>query len=128
MSKFNSIKSKPLFQRAFLRDGISQLRYKSISVRYFVLPTDRATVNCAFIVSKKQFKKAVARNRLKRLMREAFRNNFQPLNGVIDQGENHSYYLFWRFAGSDMASYAEVETHIKELISRILKDTSIKTL
>lgn len=41
---------------------------------------DRARLGCAF--SKRRLAKAVARNRLKRLVRESFREHYHELNGL----------------------------------------------
>lgn len=70
-----------------------------------------------FVVSKKVHKRAVKRNRLKRLMRESYRLLLK---------ENHlgnsQKYLSLVFVGSDKAlgkSFHEINSNIKKLLERI---------
>lgn len=70
-------------------------------------------------VSKKYFKNAVKRNRIKRLLREAFRLNQHILkeNGTIEK----SVYLFFLYTSPEMLSFAEIEKRVIELLQILSK-------
>src|SRR6188472_1874814 len=60
----------------------------------------------AFAVPKRLFKKAVDRNRIKRLMRESYRKNKSQLYSLIsDRGVNVALLLV--FTGKEMVDYQE---------------------
>ena len=64
---------------------------------------------------KRNFKKAVDRNRIKRLMREVLRKNKAILENNI---ENKQLALFLMYTGREMPSYNDVE---KKLLKVLLK-------
>ena len=72
------------------------------------MPVDEldAPVSILVSVSKRRFKRAVKRNRVKRRVREAYRLNKQPLLEVVGQTGCHVaiafIYLSDRVAGSDV--------------------------
>ena len=72
------------------------------------MPVDEldAPVSILVSVSKRRFKRAVKRNRVKRRVREAYRLNKQPLLEVVEQTGGHVaiafIYLSDRVAGSDV--------------------------
>ncbi len=70
-----------------------------------------------FSVSKRNFKRAVKRNLLKRRMREAYRLNkscfFQEL-----EGKHHQIALMFVYIGKDILEYAQIE---KAMISALKK-------
>ena len=67
-----------------------------------------------FTVSKKNFKRAVDRNLLKRRLREAFR-----LNKSLMQGKDTIYNLGFVYVGKTVLSYWEIEDKLKLLLKRL---------
>ncbi len=70
-----------------------------------------------FVVSKKTHKRAVKRNRLKRLMRESYRLLLK--SGELGNSQN---YMSLIFVGSNIAldkNFAEMQNIIKTLINRL---------
>ena len=70
-----------------------------------------------FVVSKKTHKRAVKRNRLKRLMRESYRLALK--NNELGNSQN---YMSLIFVGTDHAlgkSFAEIQNIVNNLIQRL---------
>ena len=79
-------------------------------------------VQAAFTVSKRNFKRAVKRNILKRRMREAYRLNKPTLYDEIAAKNLHIAAMFV-FVGKDIAEFAAIEkgmiSAFKKLLSKI---------
>ncbi len=73
-------------------------------------------VQAGFSVSKKIFKRAVKRNRIKRLMREAYRLNKQLLPVLA---EKQQIAVFFIFIGKELPSFAQVEKAMKKALYRL---------
>lgn len=64
-------------------------------VLYEVVPvTDIHAAQVAFVVPKRLFKKSSQRNRIKRLLREAYRLNKQPLIDYLEQRQQAAHIIF----------------------------------
>ncbi len=74
-------------------------------------------------VSSRNFKKAVDRNRVKRVLREAYRLQKIPLqNLVVEHGK--SLALFFIYIGKEMPVYKEVHEKMGLLLQRLTNDLS----
>lgn len=69
-------------------------------------------------VGSKQFKKAVDRNRIKRLTREAYRLQKATLQELIKQ-EKKSLNLFFIYTGKEMPAYNAVHATVGKAMTRI---------
>lgn len=76
-----------------------------------VLPT-RYPVQVAFSVPKRNFKRAVDRNRIKRLMRESYRQNKNALYTLL-AGQNKQFALLFVYIGRKLPAGEEVSAGIR---------------
>lgn len=82
-----------------------------------ILKKDDSPTKVGFVVSKKTHKRAVKRNRLKRLMRESYRLLLKENN----LGESQKY-MSLVFVGSEKAlgkNFADINNAVKKLVGRI---------
>ncbi len=76
-------------------------------------------VQAAFSVSKKNFKRAVMRNLLKRRMREAYRLN----KGIVYQvfGRDRQLAVMFIYAGREEKEYELIEKSMKQALFKLAK-------
>lgn len=97
---------------------------KSISVfplKLVYLEADHGSpfrIQAGVSVSKRSFRRAVERNRMKRLIREAYRKN----KFLLDGSENTKTYIFmFIYLGNKALDYKTIEERMKELLQRFLE-------
>ena len=78
---------------------------------------ENITVKCGVSVSKKKFKRAVDRNRMKRLMREAYRLN---KNTYIDKIPSQQA-LMILYIGKDIPSSRQINQAMSALLQKFIK-------
>lgn len=117
--KKDKLKSKKLIEQLFAEG-------KAVTVfplRLVYLKTefdDNSTLKTGVSVSKKLHKTAVARNRIKRLLREAYRLN----KGAYFSNSSASYAFMILYLSKDGITFAEVNTAMKKLFQKFLDKTS----
>tara|TARA_B100001175_G_scaffold258297_1_gene226802 strand:- start:131 stop:502 length:372 start_codon:yes stop_codon:yes gene_type:complete len=84
---------------------------------YYIKDEALTDFRVAFSVGKKTHRLAVARNKIKRLMREALRLNI----GSVNNKELLMLNMVFVYYGSHIPDYAEVETSVKTLLVSLSK-------
>ena len=79
----------------------------------------------AFTVSKRNFRRAVDRNRIKRLMREAYRLNQYLLKDELDMTRVNLVFLYYI---KDELSFSFLEKAAQKLLRRLAKELKTKNV
>jgi len=117
--KKEKLTNKKLFEALFT-EGKSLHEFP---IKLIYLPSsfrDGARVKVAVVAPKRKFKTAVDRNRIKRLMREAYRLN-KPL--IFNNIERNFAFIFL-YLGKKAPSFDEVETAMKKLLDAFVNKES----
>ena len=85
---------------------------------YYIKDEALTDFRVAFSVGKKTHRLAVTRNKIKRLMREAFRLNI----GYVNNKKLLMLNMVFVYYGSHIPIYAEVETSVKSLLVSLSKN------
>lgn len=97
----------------------SRLKSYPLMMRFMSVENDLpAPFQCLFSVPKRNFKRAVKRNRIKRLMREAVRKN----KHVIEQKITHSskkLIVVLMYSDKKMPTYTLIEKQVKTLFEKL---------
>jgi len=111
--KNEKLKSRKLIDLLFAEGrSVSKYPVKLIYLRTG-LPKD-AKIQAGVAVPKRNFKSAVKRNRIKRLLREAYRLNKHQVFNNSDGG----FAFLFLYLGKEMPSYPEVENAMIKVLAR----------
>jgi ribonuclease P protein component len=118
-SRKEKLKSRKLIEQVF-RDGKS---FTVSSIKIFYLqphaPLD-FPVKVAVGVSARNFKKAVERNRIKRLLREAYRTEKLLLHQYLKE-HNRQISIFLLYTDKLLPDYAALKTKMRLLFEQLIK-------
>ncbi|OOQ59622.1 ribonuclease P protein component [Mucilaginibacter pedocola] len=107
------------FIDGLFHSGSSFLCYP-FRVSWQLAPAEQAyPVQVLFSVGKKRYKRAVDRNLLKRLMREAYRLNKQTLLYQQLTGADKRILLSIGYIGKELADYAFIEKKMQKLLNQL---------
>jgi ribonuclease P protein component len=118
LSANERLKSRKIIQRLF-KEGKSFSHFP-FRVIYIDLENVDAPLQAGFTVSTRNFKKAVDRNRIKRLMRESYRLQKNRLEDYLH--ENHkSIAVFFVFTGNELPGYENIYGKMGEALKKLEK-------
>lgn len=83
---------------------------------------ERVPLRCLVAVSKRKFKHAVDRNRVKRQMREGYRKSKLSLYHRLDLEDKHLYVAF-QFVGQKIESTNFIQKRMEQMLLRIEEET-----
>lgn len=117
LNKAERLKSRKVIQSLFIQN--KNLRIYPFKLVWMLHPsTDDKQLKVGVSVSKRHFKSAVKRNRIKRIMRECIRfNKYYLLDKLNEENKTLSFMLI--YTGSDIISHNEFSSKIKHLLIRL---------
>ncbi len=115
--KADKLKSRKIIDSLFVKGK----HFSSFPFKVFWLPQNKdASLQAAVGVSSKNFKKATDRNRVKRLIREAWRLQKMPLQDQLTK-KNQQQSVFILYSGKEIPRYDLVFEKIGWIIQKLLK-------
>ena len=126
MKQFSYNKTEKLKSRKQTEELFSKGKSFTIfplRVLYLQLQQQDGPVKAGVGVSSRNFKKAVQRNRIKRLLREAYRTEKIPLYHHL-HNTGHHLTLFLLYIDKEMPEYVLLKEKMRLIIKRLIKELS----
>jgi ribonuclease P protein component len=86
----------------------------------YSIETVQEKIKAGFTVSSKNFPRAVDRNRIKRLSREAYRVQNTALKTTFSL-KRQVIYLFFIYTGREILSYEEISLSVKQILEKLVR-------
>ena len=119
LPKKERIKSKKLIEAVFAEGK----NLNNFPLKLIYLPSnfeDGTQFKVAVVAPKRNFKRAVHRNRVKRLLREAYRLN----KALIFNNSEGDFALVFLYLGKEMPDFQQIESKMIGLLEKFLKKTA----
>ena len=120
LSNSERLKSRKLIENLF-GQGKTFAVYP-FRIYYSVVPADesRFMIQFGVGVSRKNFKKAVDRNKIKRLTREAYRLQKNNLHEKV-RANNKRLLLFFIYTAKEAVDFHTTKEEVKQILTRLIK-------
>ena len=118
--KGDKLKSRKAIEQLF-KEGRSFSNFP-FRILWKFAETTATPLQTGFAVSSKHFKKAVDRNRIKRLMREAYRLQKNDLHNQLKQ-QQKQLAVFFIYVGNEMPEYNFIFEKTNHVLTRLIKIT-----
>lgn len=91
-----------------------------LRVTYQFVPSQEALIQVGVTAGKRHFKRAVDRNRIKRLIREAYRLQKIELTETLKQNHQNGF-LFFMYTDKTIASFQVIKEAMNKCLQRLKK-------
>lgn len=118
LGKNERLKSRKLIEQVF--EGGKGFNVFPFRVAYKVIEIYPEHLQTGFGVSSRNFKKAVTRNRIRRMMREAYRLQKQALGFKLTE-KNINLALFIMYTGKELPDQELIKEKISLILQRFIK-------
>lgn len=115
-ARAEKLKSRKLFEQLFA-EGKSIANYPLRLIYVKTALKEAIPIKAGVTVSKRNFKSAVKRNRIKRSLREAYRRN----KSIVINNSNDNYALLFLYLGKEMPKSTDVELRMISLLEKFTK-------
>ena len=116
-SKRERIVSRKLIEQLFSRGSSRSTSAYPLRVVYMERERDEVPVQMMVSVSKRHFKRAVKRNRVKRQVREAYRHHKQLLIEKIPEDKSLAIAFIW--LSDELCDSRQVEKSVRRLLEKV---------
>ncbi len=104
-----------------MAEGKKYFQYP-FAVKWIDLPdTQQPPVQLLVVVAKRHFKKAVDRNKIKRYVREAYRNNKELLSVSLKEKNKHIA-LMLSYSSEKTSAYREIEAKVQLILKYLAQN------
>ncbi|MCH5715454.1 ribonuclease P protein component [Niabella hibiscisoli] len=117
--KSQRIKSRKKLQQVFA-EGKS-VRTKDLRLVYLAEKNETGDVKCGVGLTTRNFKHAVDRNRIKRLLREAYRLQQHDLKSQVANNHPINLSLFLLYTGREMPLYQHIYENVGVVLQKLQK-------